>query len=216
MYADRMGVRELGAFLKEQREQRDLTQLQVAQASHVSDSYVSRLEAGDPSYKSIGQDVLRGFAALFGTTDEYLEALLYDRPLPRPVPAVPELAREVAIFGDVSAGTGALVEGYEYIGISETRGKLLGAVRVTGECMVPEIRSGDVVIYDRNQRDPRNGQTVVAVVSEPDGDKGVVKRFYRFNGKVKLEPLVGNPIIKTADEVRIEGVVVEVRRKYGG
>jgi SOS-response transcriptional repressor LexA len=208
-----MGMRELGAHIRALRDDAGLTQEELGLRAGVTHSAISKMEHG--RQKGTDYVLLRKLAAALGQDVRVFDAILRDEPLPPAAVPAPEIAREVALVGDVSAGPGAFIEGYEYVGLSEWRGKLLAAVRVRGDCMEPEIHAGDIVVFDRNQVDPRNGQIVVALVSEPDGDKGVVKRFYRFNGKVKLEPLVGNPIIRPVEEVKIQGVVVEVRRKYG-
>lgn len=209
-----MGIAAFGARIRQEREARGLTQTDVAKAAGVHPSYVSRLEAGDPSYKSIGRDIQRAIAHVLGVPFAELEALLYDEPRPRTLTPIVEHSREVPLVADVSAGAGSYVDGYEYVALSDARGKSLAAARVTGACMEPELHPGDVVIFDRAQRTPRDGQTVVAVLREPDGDKGVVKRFYKDDGTIRLVPLVGEPLVLPAAEVRIEGVVVEVRRKY--
>lgn len=206
-----------GAFLKAERERRGLKQAEVAKAAAISQPYLSRLEAGGEDYRQIGHDVLRKLAAVFDTTDDALEALVYDRPLPRTLPATPEMTREIPIVADLSAGAfGGAVDGYEYIGLSETRGRMLRAGRVTGSCMAPAIQPGDVIIFDAANRSPNDGQVVVATIPDSGSERGrgVIKRFYRLGDKIKLEPNVGEPIILNADDVRVEGVVVEARRRF--
>lgn len=213
-----MGIREFGATLGELRQRAGLTKADVARAVGIVPSYITRLERGDHAYKSVGQDVLRNLAGVLGTTDEHLEALLYDRPVPRPPTPTPEMAREIPVVADLSAGPigGGVVEHYEYVALSETRGRLLRAGPVTGGCLVPEISPGDTVIFDAAKKQPRDGQLIVATIPDPGNEKGrgVVKRFYRVGNRVKLDCNVGEPILLPADQVRIEGVVVEVRRKY--
>ncbi len=81
--------------------------------------------------------------------------------------------------------------------------------------MEPDIRAGDVVIYDAANKTPRDGQTVVATIPDEGSERGrgVVKQFFKVAGKIKLAPLVGQPVTYAPDDVRIEGVVVEIRRK---
>ncbi|HXI15064.1 MAG TPA: XRE family transcriptional regulator [Chloroflexota bacterium] len=205
-------MRELGAVIRRERETRSLTQGELGEMVGVTHSGISKIENG----RQDGTDyiLLRNLASALGSDVRVFESILRDEPLPRPAVPMPEITREVPRVANVSAGPGALVDGYEYVSLSDTRGRNLAAATVTGECMMPELRPGDVVIFDRNQRTPRNGQTVVAVIHEPGGDIGIVKRFFKLNGKVKLEPLVGQPLIVAAEDVRIEGVVVEVRRRY--
>lgn len=76
-----MGMRELGAYIAQQREARSLSQERVAEAAGIARSYVSKIEAGEP--KGLGVEVLRNIAGALGTDQAILEGLLYDRPAPR-------------------------------------------------------------------------------------------------------------------------------------
>lgn len=210
-----MGMKELGALVKAEREARNLSQLELAEAVGIARSYVSKLERGQQ--EGIGFDVLRNLAQVLGQPYERLESLLRDLPYPPAAPN-PEPSREIPVVADLSAGPtgGGVIDHYEYVSLSETRGRLLRAGKCTGECMVPEINPGDTVIFDAANKNPRDGQTVVATIPDPGNERGrgVVKRFYRAGKKVKLDPIVGQPIVLDASDVLIEGVVVEVRRKY--
>ena len=60
----------------------------------------------------------------------------------------------------------------------------------------------------------RNGETVVALVG---GDSATVKKMYREpDGRIRLQPANPSmtPIVEDARNVRIQGVVVGVIRKY--
>jgi repressor LexA len=85
-------------------------------------------------------------------------------------------------------------------------------LRVKGDSMIEDsIRDGDLVVVER-RTDPRNGQTVVAVL--PDNE-ATLKRFYREpNGHIRLQPAneAFEPII--VPEVEIRGIVIGVIRKY--
>jgi len=88
------------------------------------------------------------------------------------------------------------------------------ALRVRGESMTGEgILDGDFIVVDSRQS-ADNGQTVVALI---DGSEATVKRFYRERSRIRLE--AANPrykpiIIKPADRVSVQGVVIGVLRKY--
>ena len=87
------------------------------------------------------------------------------------------------------------------------------ALRVRGDSMIDEqIRDGDYLIVESRET-AENGQTVVALV---DGNDATVKRFYREANRVRLEPAnpAYQPIIKPAERVHIQGVVIGVIRKY--
>ena len=68
----------------------------------------------------------------------------------------------------------------------------------------------------QSQQTAENGQTVVALI---DGTDATVKRFYQGRNHVRLE--AANPrykpiVVKPAERVCIQGVVVGVIRKFQG
>ena len=87
------------------------------------------------------------------------------------------------------------------------------ALRVRGNSMIDEqIRDGDlVVVEDRQTAD--NGEMVVALL---EGAEVTLKKFYRENGHIRLQPAndAVAPIIVRADMVQVQGVVVGVMRRY--
>lgn len=94
------------------------------------------------------------------------------------------------------------------------RGRESYVLRVQGNSMIDEhIRDGDyIVVSSQDQAD--DGQMVVALVG---GDSATVKKLYREpGGKVRLQPANAtmSPIIEDARNVRVQGVVVGVIRKY--
>jgi repressor LexA len=86
-------------------------------------------------------------------------------------------------------------------------------LRVRGDSMIDEqIRDGDyVIVEDRKTAD--SGEMVIALVGGLDV---TLKKFYRDNGKVRLQPAnpAMQPMLVDADRVQIQGVVVGVMRKY--
>ena len=86
-------------------------------------------------------------------------------------------------------------------------------LRVRGDSMIDEqIRDGDfVVVEDRKSAD--NGEMVIALLR---GTDVTLKKFYRENGRIRLQPANATmqPIVVDAGQVQIQGVVVGVMRKY--
>jgi repressor LexA len=86
-------------------------------------------------------------------------------------------------------------------------------LRVKGNSMIDEqIRDGDfVIIEDRKTAD--NGEMVIALVG---GLEVTLKKFYRENGRVRLQPAnpTMRPLMLDPDQVQVQGVVVGVMRKY--
>ena len=87
------------------------------------------------------------------------------------------------------------------------------ALRVRGDSMIDEqIRDGDIVIVeDRKSAD--NGEMVIALL---DGADVTLKKFYRDNGRIRLQPAnpALRPLVVEPDQVQIQGVVVGVMRRY--
>ncbi|HOV78102.1 MAG TPA: transcriptional repressor LexA [Sedimentisphaerales bacterium] len=87
----------------------------------------------------------------------------------------------------------------------------LFALRVRGDSMIEEnIRPGDYVICRRASR-AENGQIVVALIDEGEA---TLKRFYRENGRARLQPANANYEPIYSDNCRIEAVVVGLIRKF--
>lgn len=124
--------------------------------------------------------------------------------------------RHVPLVGDVAAGVGVLaqeqVEELVPLPADFTGEGELFMLRVRGESMIDAgILDGDFIVA-RVERDPRNGDVVVAGIP---GDEATVKTFRRDGGSIVLEP--SNPTMQpmrlAADEVNVYGKVVTVLRK---
>jgi repressor LexA len=123
---------------------------------------------------------------------------------------------ELPLLGFVAAGVPIeAIAGSETIAVPET---LVGkrdsyVLRVKGDSMIDEqIRDGDfVIVEDRKAVD--NGEMVIALVGGLDV---TLKKFYRENGRVRLQPAnpAMQPLMIDADQVQIQGVVVGVMRRY--
>ena len=87
-------------------------------------------------------------------------------------------------------------------------------LRVRGDSMIEDhISDGDfVVVNDRQAAD--NGEMVIALL---DGAAATVKRYYRErDGRIRLQPAneAMSPLFVHEDDVRIQGLVVGVLRRY--
>ena len=89
----------------------------------------------------------------------------------------------------------------------------VGVLQVQGDSMIDEhIREGDLVVFEQRSN-PRNGDTVVALV---DGQEATLKRYYRERDRVRLQPANDRypPIYVKDRSLLIQGVVVGVLRRY--
>jgi repressor LexA len=87
-------------------------------------------------------------------------------------------------------------------------------LRVRGNSMIDEqIRDGDfVIVNDRQSVD--NGEMIIALI---DNHAATVKKFFRErDGRVRLQPANDSvaPIYVDPNDLRIQGVVVGVMRRY--
>lgn len=120
----------------------------------------------------------------------------------------------VPILGDVAAGVPILanenVEGYIPYSGRVSRDKPLFALNINGESMINAgIMNGDIVVVEKTST-ARNGEIVVAMIE----DEATTKRFYKENGRIRLQPEndMMDPII--VDDCAILGKVVAVVRYY--
>jgi repressor LexA len=125
-------------------------------------------------------------------------------------------AVELPMLGYVAAGMPIeAVAGSETLAVPE---EMVGrrdtyALRVRGSSMIDEqIRDGDFVIVE-DRKTAENGEMVIALLG---GAEVTLKKFYRENGHVRLQPAnpTMSPIVVTAEQVQIQGVVVGVLRRY--
>ena len=86
-------------------------------------------------------------------------------------------------------------------------------LRVRGDSMIDEqIRDGDFVVVE-DRKTVENGEMVIALVR---GAEVTLKKFYRENGHVRLQPAnpAMRPMLVPADDVQVQGVVIGVMRRY--
>ena len=125
---------------------------------------------------------------------------------------------ELPLFGAVAAGLPIeAIHGTETLGVPPdmvNRRKDNYVLRVEGNSMIEEqIRDGDYIVVQA-QDHAEDGQMVVALVG---GESATVKKLYRESGGlVRLQPAnpTMDPILVDALDVRVQGVVVGVIRKY--
>ena len=123
---------------------------------------------------------------------------------------------ELPLAGRIAAGQPLeAVESNETISLADfARGQGPYVLQVKGESMRDDhILDGDFIVVESTQV-ANHGEIVVALVGE---DEATLKRFYREpGGKVRLQPANSAmaPIIVQGTDVKIQGRVVGVLRKY--
>jgi repressor LexA len=148
------------------------------------------------------------------TKPRALELVGRERAQPEPVTDVHRLP----LVGEIAAGGPLLAEQNieDYLAVPEplSRGGEEFLLRVKGDSMVDAgILDGDIVVVERRQ-DARNGDIVVALAgADESADEATVKRFFREDGRVRLQP--ENDALEPiyAAHVQILGKVIGVFRR---
>ncbi|MGB7022409.1 MAG: transcriptional repressor LexA [Candidatus Acidiferrales bacterium] len=138
--------------------------------------------------------------------------------LPKPVrdQVIERHAVGLPLVGRIAAGRPLeAVEDRETISLADfSRGQNTFVLQVKGDSMQEDhILDGDYVVVEQSQV-ANAGEIVVALVG---GDEATLKRFYREPaGKIRLQPANSQmaPIILPAADVKIQGRVIGVLRKY--
>jgi repressor LexA len=135
---------------------------------------------------------------------------------PKPLPT-PDVHR-LPLVGEVAAGGPLLAEDNieDYLAVPEplSRGGEEFLLRVKGDSMVNAgILDGDIVVVHR-QQDALDGEIVVALAGEDESaTEATVKRLFRENGRVRLQP--ENDALEPiyAEHVELIGKVIGVFRQ---
>jgi repressor LexA len=112
---------------------------------------------------------------------------------PKPDAARADDVHRLPLVGEIAAGGPLLaeqnVEGYIAVPEPLARGGEEFLLRVKGDSMINAgILEGDLVVV-RRQQDARNGDIVVALAgADETADEATVKRFFRENGRIRLQP----------------------------
>jgi len=112
---------------------------------------------------------------------------------PKPETARAEDVHRLPLLGEIAAGGPLLAEQNveDYLAVPEplARGGEEFLLRVKGDSMVNAgILEGDLVVV-RRQQDARNGDIVVALAgADETADEATVKRFFREDGRIRLQP----------------------------
>jgi repressor LexA len=131
--------------------------------------------------------------------------------------ALPEV-HKLPLVGDIAAGGPLLAEQNieDYLAVPEplSRGGEEFLLRVKGDSMENAgILDGDIVVVERRQ-DASNGEIVVALAGDDESaDEATVKRFFREDGRVRLQPENDSLEPIYATHVQILGKVIGVFRQ---
>lgn len=209
----------LSARLKSLREEKGLSQQEMASYIGKSKSSVNMYERGE---REPGIEVLESYADFFNVDMNYLigKSAVKNRYSPTPeaenIIPMPKM-KKIPLVGSIACGTPILaVENIEdEVDIPEEIHADF-ALRCKGDSMIgADIRDGDVV-YIRQQDEVNPGQ-IAAVLVE---DEATLKRFY-YDEKAGIVTLMAEnpsvaPIVyqgETLNHIRVLGLAVGLTRK---
>jgi repressor LexA len=137
-------------------------------------------------------------------------------PKAAPAPAVD--VHKLPLVGEVAAGGPLLADENieDYLAVPEplSRGGEEFLLRVKGDSMINAgILDGDIAVVERAQ-DARNGDIVVALAGDDESaDEATLKRFFREDGRIRLQP--ENDALEPiyAAHVQVLGKVIGVFRQ---
>ncbi|MFZ5753481.1 MAG: transcriptional repressor LexA [Bacillota bacterium] len=199
----------------------DLTDRQVAIINYIKKEI--KAKGYPPSVREIGEAVGLSSSSTVHNHLNQLESRGYikrDPTKPRAIEVIDHNLRpnkemvNVPIVGRVTAGSPILaVENIEDtfpLPLDFIKSEDVFILNVKGDSMIEAgIQDGDLVIV-KKQNTARNGDIVVALLD----DEATVKRFYKENSHIRLQPENSNyePII--TKDVLILGKVIALLRKY--
>lgn len=202
-------------IFKTLRKQKNLTQVELANIMNVNQATVSKWE--NENLKTLPDTLmLQRLSEFYNVT---IEELLNGQ---RKCSNKKQSLQKIPVLGKIPAGIPIeMIEDiidYEEINPDMLRGgKEYFALKVKGDSMLPEFKTGDVLIV-RKQDDCENGAYAIVAVN---GDDATFKKVIKKEGALILQPLNVNyePIIYTEKQiqelpVKILGVVVEFRRSF--
>ena len=173
-----------------------------------------------PSIAEIGKQFHLSSPATVHKHISHLEKkglILKQQNLSRAIEVLPEPGNTMSypLLGEIAAGKPieALNQREMVDLLPDGENKDVFVLRVKGNSMIEDhIQSGDYVIIERRNV-AENGETVVALI---DNDRATLKRFYRENGKIRLQPAHPDmkPIYLREGDFAIQGVVISVLRKF--
>ena len=137
--------------------------------------------------------------------------------LPKPVreQVIERQVVELPLVGRIAAGRPLeAVEDRETLSLADfARARNVFVLQVKGNSMLDDhILDGDYILVEQTQV-ARPGEIVVALI----GEEATLKRYYREpGGKIRLQPANAEmaPIVVPASDVKIQGRVIGVLRKY--
>lgn len=195
----------IGAAIRRARNKKGWSIGRLARETELDGGYLSKLETGKVASPGI-VTIERIATALGMSPDELLPSAARARTAMLSQPG--DVIRVPVVDVTLAAGGAVYGETRETVPFSvdlAPAGHQLVASRVSGSCMDPDLRDGDMAIIDVTNRSPQPGQ-MVAVLME-DGNM-LIKRLVHRSGKTILEDNQGHEY--RPNGAKIQGVAIHV------
>ena len=215
-----MTSKELGQYLKQKREEADLTLRQVDYKTDITYSRLSMIENGTRKVTPI---ILKTLAKLYNLDyiDLYEKAGYIDLAQDEKNALSNSSSAVVLVYGTIPAGIPMeciedVLDTEEIPASMLKGGKQYFGLKVKGNSMFPTYLDGDTVIFEKVD-DCESGQDCVVMVN---GNDGTFKRVLKNENGIILQPLNSEyePLVFTNEQinnlpVKIIGIAKEIRRK---
>ena len=215
-----MTSKELGQYLKQKREEADLTLRQVDYKTNITYSRLSMIENGTRKVTPI---ILKTLAKLYNLDyiDLYEKAGYIDLAQDEKNALSNSSTAVVLVYGTIPAGIPMeciedVLDTEEIPASMLKGGKQYFGLKVKGNSMFPTYLNGDTVIFEKVD-DCESGQDCVVMVN---GNDGTFKRVLKNAHGIILQPLNSEyePLVFTNEQinnlpVKLIGIAKEIRRK---
>ena len=214
-------ISEFGRRLRKARQERMLTQAELARLVGCKQTLISYYETG--RVRAVPLDTLERLASVLGKPISYFTGQTGESEIGYIRERVDQIYRvlydtirehTVPVLGSVSAGAwsdaGVDETGERTLVPPDIKGLVDYALRVQGDSMVPTLYEGDL-LYVSRRLEPK--QRDIVVVRNQDGEVSV-KRYIKFRDKVSLR--ADNPAYEplSPDDAEILGVALMSVRRF--
>ena len=177
----------IGNKIRSYREQKNLTQEEIAEYLNTTPQTISRYEIGD---RKTNQDILFKLAEYFKVSiNDFFPPLSFDN---ANIIDINSDIVKIPVFGTIKAGIPIESQSdiIEYVDIPEEwtkGGKKFYGLKISGDSMFPKYQDGDIVIFEQNDdMDSFNGKDVAVMINGTDStfkrilvnDQGIILQPY--------------------------------------
>lgn len=214
---------ELGAYLKESRERKDISLREVEKLTDIGYSHLSMIENGK---RNVTPALLKNLSKIYSI--DYIDLLekagfidLAEKEKIENNKATSSNSAVVLVYGTIPAGIPMeciedILDTEEISADMLKGGKEYFGLKIKGNSMYPEYLDGDTIILEKVEN-CENGQDCVVMVN---GNDGTFKRVFKNENGIILQPLNNEfqPMVYSNEQiknlpVKVIGKVVELRRK---